>query len=117
MILHRTNRNKINEPFHHAKVVPANAGTHTARALVSALEQRPFFTFEARGDGSLRSQGRLVELRAGKFHMRALRLQASPASGFLPCRRIPALCYGRRLQARPQLRPDEKSKTKDSRVK
>jgi len=31
-------------------VVPANAGTHTTRTLVSALEQRPFFTFEARGD-------------------------------------------------------------------
>jgi hypothetical protein len=27
----------------------------------SALEQKPFFTFEARGDGSLRSQGRLAE--------------------------------------------------------
>src|ERR1700730_11043528 len=40
------------------RVVPANAGTHTARTLNSALEQRPFFTFEARGDGSLRSQGR-----------------------------------------------------------
>ena len=40
------------------RVVPANAGTHTARTLVSAPEQRPFFTFEARGDGSLRSQGR-----------------------------------------------------------
>jgi len=39
-------------------VVPANAGTHTARTLVSALQQRPFFTFEARGYGSLRSQGR-----------------------------------------------------------
>src|SRR5712672_3372866 len=43
------------------RVVPANAGTHTARTLVSALEQRPFFTFEARGDGSLRSQGRPAE--------------------------------------------------------
>ena len=42
-------------------VVPANAGTHTARTLNSALEQRPFFTFEARGDGSLRSQGRPAE--------------------------------------------------------
>ena len=29
-------------------VVPANAGT---RILVSALEQRPFSIFEARGDG------------------------------------------------------------------
>src|SRR6266849_3048922 len=43
------------------RVVPANAGTHTARTLVSAPEQRPFFTFEARGDGSLRSQGRPAE--------------------------------------------------------
>ena len=43
------------------RVVPANAGTHTARTLVLALAQRPFFTFEARGDGSLRSQGRLAE--------------------------------------------------------
>src|SRR6266404_2373022 len=32
-----------------------------ARALASALEQRPFFTFEARGYGSLRSQGRPAE--------------------------------------------------------
>src|SRR6266581_2428197 len=32
-----------------------------ARTLVSALEQRPFFTFGARGDGSLRSQGRPAE--------------------------------------------------------
>src|SRR5258708_6743102 len=31
-------------------VVPANAGTHTARILVSALEQTPFSFFEARGD-------------------------------------------------------------------
>jgi hypothetical protein len=44
-------------------VVPANAGTHTTRTLVSALEQRPFFTFEARGDGSLRSQGRPLIVR------------------------------------------------------
>ena len=43
------------------RVVPANAGTHTARTLVPALEQRPFFTFEARDDGSLRSQGRPAE--------------------------------------------------------
>src|ERR1700738_3408138 len=43
------------------RVVPANAGTHTARTLASALEQRPFFTFEARGYGSLRSQGRPAE--------------------------------------------------------
>src|ERR1700694_271894 len=43
------------------RVVPANAGTHTARPLNSALEQRPFFNFEARGDGSLRSQGRPAE--------------------------------------------------------
>ena len=32
-----------------------------ARTLASALEQRPFFTFEARGYGSLRSQGRPAE--------------------------------------------------------
>ena len=46
-------------------VVPANAEEPSvsaialiaaARILVSALEQRPFFTFEARGDGSLRSE-------------------------------------------------------------
>ncbi len=43
------------------RVVPANAGTHTARTLVLAVEQRPLFTFEARGDGSLRSQGRPAE--------------------------------------------------------
>src|SRR6266576_3234473 len=43
------------------QVVPANAGTHTTRTLASALEQRPFFTFEARGYGSLRSQGRPAE--------------------------------------------------------
>ena len=30
-------------------VVPANAGTHTARVLVSALEQRPFFPFLGQG--------------------------------------------------------------------
>src|SRR6266850_651930 len=38
--------------------VSAIALIAAARTLVSALEQRPFFTFEARGDGSLRSQGR-----------------------------------------------------------
>src|ERR1700730_16446376 len=43
------------------RVVPANAGTHTARTLASALEQRPFFTSEARGYGSLRPQGRPAE--------------------------------------------------------
>src|SRR3984893_7629750 len=43
------------------RVVPANAGTHTARTLVSSPEQRPFLTFEARGDGSLRSQRRPAE--------------------------------------------------------
>ena len=32
-----------------------------ARTLASALKQRPFFTFEARGYGSLRSQGRPAE--------------------------------------------------------
>jgi hypothetical protein len=43
------------------RVVPANAGTHTARTLVLSLRQRPFFTFDARGYGSLRSQGRPAE--------------------------------------------------------
>jgi hypothetical protein len=43
--------------------VSAIAFIAAARTLVSALERRPFFTFEARGDGSLRSQGRLVERR------------------------------------------------------
>src|SRR5260221_6693952 len=38
--------------------VSAIALIAAARTLVSALEQRPFVTFEARGDGSLRSQGR-----------------------------------------------------------
>src|ERR1700694_5234951 len=40
------------------RVVPANAGTHTAWTHVLALEQRPFFNIEARGYGFLRSQGR-----------------------------------------------------------
>src|ERR1700694_4750359 len=43
------------------RVVPANAGTHTARTLASALEPRPFFTSEAKGYGSLRPQGRPAE--------------------------------------------------------
>src|SRR5260370_37228294 len=41
--------------------VSAIALIAAARTLVSALEQRPFFTFEARGYGSLRSQGGLAE--------------------------------------------------------
>src|SRR6266550_4760661 len=41
--------------------VSAIALIAAARTLVSALEQKPFFTFEARGDGSLRSQGRPAE--------------------------------------------------------
>ena len=41
--------------------VSAIALIAAARALVSALEKRPFFPFEARGDGSLRSQGRPAE--------------------------------------------------------
>src|SRR3977135_4253541 len=41
--------------------VSAIALIAAARALVSALEQRPFFTFGARGDGFLRSQGRPAE--------------------------------------------------------
>ena len=55
------------------RVVPANAGTHTPRTLVSALKQRPFFIFEARGDGSLRSQGRPAERIVGS-HDRRLKL-------------------------------------------
>src|SRR6202165_5958964 len=43
------------------RVVPGNAGTHTAWTHVLALEQRPFFNIEARGYGSLRSQGRPAE--------------------------------------------------------
>jgi len=38
------------------------------RTLVSALEQRPFFTSEARGDGSLRSQGRPAERSCEATH-------------------------------------------------
>jgi hypothetical protein len=41
--------------------VSAIALIAAARILVSALEQRPFSIFEARGDGSLRSQGRPAE--------------------------------------------------------
>src|SRR6266700_6350778 len=41
--------------------VSAIALIAAARTLVSTLEPRPFFTFEARGDGSLRSQGRPAE--------------------------------------------------------
>jgi hypothetical protein len=41
--------------------VSAIALIAAARTLVLALEQRPFFTFEARGDGSLRTQGRPAE--------------------------------------------------------
>jgi hypothetical protein len=41
--------------------VSAIALIAAARTLFSALEQKPFFNLEARGDGSLRSQGRLVE--------------------------------------------------------
>jgi hypothetical protein len=40
------------------RVVPANAGTHTACILVSAMRQRPFLTLQVRDYGSLRSQGR-----------------------------------------------------------
>jgi hypothetical protein len=48
-------------------VVPANAGTHTARNRVSAMKRKSFATSNARGvatsnarsDGSLLSQGRL----------------------------------------------------------
>ena len=41
--------------------VSAIALIAAARTLVSVPEQRPFFAFEARGDGSLRSQGRPAE--------------------------------------------------------
>src|SRR4030081_1084081 len=41
--------------------VSAIALIAAARTLVSALEQRPFFTFEAGGDGPLLSQGRPAE--------------------------------------------------------
>src|SRR6202030_2448389 len=41
--------------------VSAIALIAASRTLVSALGQRPFFTFEARGDGSLLSQGRPAE--------------------------------------------------------
>ena len=52
------------------RVVPANAGTPAraqsalvaaARILVSVRRQRPFFIFDVRGYGSLRSQGRPTE--------------------------------------------------------
>src|SRR6202171_4918480 len=43
------------------RVVPAYAGTHTPCRLVSALGQMPFVTAKARGYGSRRSPGRLVE--------------------------------------------------------
>ena len=46
--------------------VSAIALIAAARTLVSALEQRPFFTFEARGDGSLRS--RLCEKASGLLY-------------------------------------------------
>jgi len=61
------------------RVVPANAGTHTPRTLGSCTGAKAFFTFEARGEGSLRSQGRPAESlfeattasRAAQFsHMR-----------------------------------------------
>src|ERR1700681_2263984 len=61
----------------------------SAIALIAAART---LTFEARGDGSLRSQERLVG--RGNSICEPLRLRVSPASGFLPCRRIPALCYG-----------------------
>src|SRR5229473_7996991 len=67
------------------RVVPANAGTHTARILICALEQRPFFTFEARGDGSLRSQGRPAEslCEAKKLSSLAMPLWIACAPGKL----------------------------------
>src|SRR6266849_7993946 len=83
------------------RVVPANAGTHTARTLVLALAQRPFFTFEVRGDGSLRSQGRpaeslcetMIASTRGSIRSYAIPLPASGRGsrtplllGLLPCR-------------------------------
>ena len=65
-------------------VVPAHAGTHTARNLVSALGQKPFFTFEARGDGSLRAQGRLAESYARP--LASLRIPAHPLHDTGPTR-------------------------------
>jgi hypothetical protein len=54
----------------------------------SALEQRPFFTFEARGDGSLRSQGRPVE---GLFEAATASMHGSIQSYEL---HSPRLMYG-----------------------
>jgi hypothetical protein len=62
------------------RVVPANAGTHTARTLVLAVEQRPFFTLGpgvmgpcVRRDDPLRARARpLPHQRAAQFsHMRS----------------------------------------------
>jgi len=69
------------------RVVPANAGTHTARTLVLAPAQRPFFTFEARGDGSLRSQGRPAE--------RLCETTIASTRGSIHSYAIPPLCAGR----------------------
>jgi hypothetical protein len=52
---HREATDRANASF---DVVPAKAGTHTARNRVSAMKRKSFATSNARG-GSLRSQGRL----------------------------------------------------------
>jgi hypothetical protein len=71
------------------RVVPAYAGTHTSRIIVWTPEQRPFFTFEARADGSLRSQGRpaasLCEARTELLDFRAAALthEKRPAAGWV----------------------------------
>src|SRR5216684_7405184 len=72
------------------RVVPANAGTHTARNLVLALEQRPFFTFEARGDGSLRSQGRPADSSCEADRINA-RLDSPICDS--PARKGPVMAY------------------------
>src|SRR5260221_10597154 len=80
--------------------VSAIALIAAARTLVSALEQRPFFAFEARGDGSLRSQGRPAE-RAEGGHMRG------EASALLRCICMPniAPCWLTWRQRARKLRP------------
>src|SRR6266700_191222 len=91
----------ISSRISYVKVVPANAGTHTARTLVLALERRHFFTFAARGYGSLRSQGRLV-VNAGRENSvsQSLRRRMSQAS-LSVLRTNPRLCYFFLIRRRP----------------
>ena len=58
LAIHRDHRRPCErrEPQRERKALIA-----AARTLASALEQRPFFIFEAGGYGSLRSQGRPAE--------------------------------------------------------